>query len=901
MTFFIGAGCSVSAGVPSGAEIARNQACILAQQYGLGKFGASGDAEKAVDALVNSKAIGRDVAGKPKFDWGKVYDAIFGDVLTAPDDARGVFKTIIRDNNPKINWAHLALGELAAQNWISTTISTNFDLLALEGYARAGVIPVVSDGLESLDRIDSNPEYPQLLQINGSVHTYRLRNRPDELEELRHDDAAVSCFRNLYQSSRAFVVVGYAGREPPIMDLLINAARAYPDKHVFWCLYSQNPADLSEKARKFLSGNPNARLLIGQNADLFFLELCKQLGVGSPLMFRDPVGLLMRGVELMARPDEAKLLDITQEIDALKKRLENLRSCEAEQAKKAPFQEKSRAGAREARLRGDLDESERALESAGDSEPDDELLNRVDSLIAAGKSSANSDKLLNALTIIQRRLQSGNTPDPESEYKIRLRRAKINFELGKRAANLDKLQECINELRDLLRDDHSKFIMSEKLQCQLLLGNALSELGGREKDTESLHEATYVLRGMIDEFGPEIPDAFRANASVAMGRNLAELGRREKGAESFEAAIEVYERALTNDIRGRAPLDWAGIQFNLGTALWQLGERDSGRDRLEQAVAAYGLALEEWTRERVPLDWAKTQNNLGNALQSLGQRDSGTERLEQAVAAYGLALEEWTRERVPLDWAKTQTNLGTALATLGERENSTDRLEQAVVAYSAALEECTRERVPLDWATTQNNLGNALAILGQRDGGTERLEQAVAAYRAALEEWTRERVPLDWAKTQTNLGTALQTLGERESGTERLEQAVAAYRAALEEWTRDRVPLDWAATQNNLGTALLNLGQRDGGTERLEQAVAAYRAALEERTRDRVPYRWAQTRENMSLALEALFRKTGKEENHTEALRAVQDALEVYREAGAEYDIGTSERLLAWLQGGSSG
>jgi hypothetical protein len=184
------------------------------------------------------------------------------------------------------------LGELARLNWISTTITTNFDLLALEGYARAGVIPVVSDGLESLDRIDPLPDQPQILQINGSVHSYRMRNSSADLDQVRSSSSAITCFRNLFQASDLLVVVGYEGREPQIMDLLIDAAKTFRDKHIFWCLYSANPAKLSPRAAEFLSFSTNARLIPGQDADIFFHNLSSELGIGAPLAFRDPLAFM---------------------------------------------------------------------------------------------------------------------------------------------------------------------------------------------------------------------------------------------------------------------------------------------------------------------------------------------------------------------------------------------------------------------------------------------------------------------------------------------------------------------------------------------------------------------------------------------------------------------------------
>jgi tetratricopeptide (TPR) repeat protein len=140
------------------------------------------------------------------------------------------------------------------------------------------------------------------------------------------------------------------------------------------------------------------------------------------------------------------------------------------------------------------------------------------------------------------------------------------------------------------------------------------------------------------------------------------------------------------------------------------------------------------------------------------------------------------------------------------------------------------------------------------------------------------------------------TLGRRESGTARLEEAVAAYRAALEERTRERVPLDWATTQYNLGNALQELGERESGTARLEEAVLAYQAALQERTRERVPYPWALTMANLALTYEALFEKSSDPVWLDRGQVAARDALAVYQEAGAEYDIGTSQDLIARLE-----
>ena len=93
---------------------------------------------------------------------------------------------------------HLCLGELVKRRSPSTVLTTNFDQLVLSGMARAGVLPVVCDGIESLNRIAGAPRHPQLVELHGSRHTYLLRNRPEDVEAIRSDPASV---RGEYRSS----------------------------------------------------------------------------------------------------------------------------------------------------------------------------------------------------------------------------------------------------------------------------------------------------------------------------------------------------------------------------------------------------------------------------------------------------------------------------------------------------------------------------------------------------------------------------------------------------------------------------------------------------------------------------------------------------------------------------
>jgi hypothetical protein len=280
VVFLIGAGCSISAGIPGASDIARRMVREVAQ-----RFDCRGENDNIVEAynqLAANKYFGRFVTGSPdrdlteeSIDWYRVYDEMFRLHYTAPDDVRDLFSTIMSEAEGAINWAHLCLGELVAHRYVSTVLTTNFDQLALSGMVRAGVLPVVCDGIESLNRIAGAPRHPQLVELHGSRHTYLLRNAPEDVGALRNDSQASAAIQKLLQHATTFVVVGYGGREEGVMDLLIQAAEVYRDKNLYWVSHSPDPKAVSEKTLEFLLTSKHSGLCPGQDADKFFLELCK--------------------------------------------------------------------------------------------------------------------------------------------------------------------------------------------------------------------------------------------------------------------------------------------------------------------------------------------------------------------------------------------------------------------------------------------------------------------------------------------------------------------------------------------------------------------------------------------------------------------------------------------------
>jgi tetratricopeptide (TPR) repeat protein len=783
--FLIGAGCSRSAGIPLGWEVA-GIACatVAANLFPKDRkfYAINGDDldqnrglfEKALQELINTGRL------ENKTTLGSGYGQIFQKLLSEPKKQSEVIERALSFGKDRTNWAHICLGQLVASRYIHTVLTTNFDTLVLDGIVRCGEIPAVADSFSALNRIRSQPVHPQVVHLHGSRFAYNLRNTDKDLLNTSQDLALITAMVELIRESNAIFVVGYAGGEEGVMNLLIEAVKSAKNKTVFWVGLDPDPKNLSVKARELQSRTDNFVHIGGLTADLFFMKLMQRTGLGVPDWIQDPIEEMRKQADKIFIPkgitpeEDAGLELIREELNRFKSRLEpckghtahsQYRSTEdgLQELNSVAQNAELAADARTALLAGDLDKTWHLVDGKFDQIKDASFWSVLgQNLHEAGQHSQERTKLERAVLAHQRSLEL-----------------------------LDRTSKPL----DWCNAQHN-------------LGVALTTLGERESNSARLEQAMTAYRAALEGRTRDGVPLEWARTQDDMGKALRILGARESDNARLKEAVTAFQAALQERPRDRVPLDWAMTQNNLGNALATLGERESGTKRLEEAVTAFRDALQERTRDRVPLGWAATQNNLGNALQTLGERENGTARLEEAATAYRAALQEYTRDRVPLDWAATQNNLGTALATLGERESGTERLEEAVTAYRAALQEYTRDRVPLDWAMTQNNLGAALRTLGERESGTARLEEAVTTYRAALQERTRDRVPLYWAMTQTNLGNALQILGQRESGTARLEEAVTAYRDALEVFREGGAIYYIAGTDQNLARAEALLAER---------------------------------------------------------------------------------------------
>ncbi len=489
--------------------------------------------------------------GKP--DWGRIYGHVFEAHFREPTAQQEIIEEAIGLSQGKINWAHLCLGELVSKRYVHTVLTTNFDQLVLDGIIRTGIIPVVADGVESLSRIKPTPSYPQVIHIHGSRHTYNPRNSSSALNAVKNETIAISSIIGILQEAKAFVVVGYAGGEEGVIEILIEAAKKLNEPTIYWVMHDKHPDKLSPKAKELLQHSSIKSPICGQDADAFFAQLMSGLGLGKPEWMKAPINTLLCNAARIAEVDNSDIKAILADYRA---HIEQLEKC------------------------GQI-QPERSMS--------EEIMLKVSELRLKGKDKEAANYL------------RANITDIDSAEAWR-QLGELEIEIGKYEAEPNRLKQAIEALKNSLKKIDSKAAPLDWATTQCSLSEALWRLGEREKGTERLESSVKICRQTLEKITKSDAPLLWAKLQQNLGIALILLGQRESGTETLEKAIEACEAALSERTRERVPLDWAATQNNFGNALVRLGERENNANNIEEAIIPSPGNQHPWAHSRSPMD-----------------------------------------------------------------------------------------------------------------------------------------------------------------------------------------------------------------------------------------------------------------------------------------------------------
>ena len=117
----------------------------------------------------------------------------------------------------KINWAHIAIAQLMAHGWVDRILTTNFDPLVVRACSLVGLHPAVYDFAASQLLKPEQVPNQAVFHLHGQRTGFVLMNTEKDCRE--HSERLGPLFRDA-GLGRTWIVVGYSGDNDPVFDHL---------------------------------------------------------------------------------------------------------------------------------------------------------------------------------------------------------------------------------------------------------------------------------------------------------------------------------------------------------------------------------------------------------------------------------------------------------------------------------------------------------------------------------------------------------------------------------------------------------------------------------------------------------------------------------------------------------
>lgn len=242
LMWFLGAGASAAAGIPTASDMIWEfkQRLFVSQR----RMSAKAAADLSSPAVRTQIQAHIDSLGSlPKADATDEYAVLFEAAYPAESDRRAYIEAKISGAKP--SFGHLGLATLMRAGFTRIVWTPNFDPLVADACAKAydGTGALTTGTLDAPDlaiqRIAEN-RWPVEVKLHGDFRSRHLKNTSDELrmQDARLRQLFVDCCRRF-----GLVIAGYSGRDDSIMDTLEEAledAGAFPSG-LFWLHRGESP------------------------------------------------------------------------------------------------------------------------------------------------------------------------------------------------------------------------------------------------------------------------------------------------------------------------------------------------------------------------------------------------------------------------------------------------------------------------------------------------------------------------------------------------------------------------------------------------------------------------------------------------------------------------------------
>ncbi|MGH9830368.1 MAG: SIR2 family protein, partial [Blastocatellia bacterium] len=222
-TLFLGAGASISSGIPSAASCIWEwkRSIFLTKNPGLeAQF-----AELSLPAIRSKIQRWLDSQRKyPACDSSDEYGFYIEECYPIADDRRAFFAERIRQSAPHVGYRLTA--KLAEAGLVDSVWTTNFDGLPAKAINQSKAVTGIEIGMDCQERLLRKANRNEIIcvSLHGDYRYDRLKNTAQELQS--QEKALQTGLINV-TAQTPLIVVGYSGRDASVMAALKEAYRTH--------------------------------------------------------------------------------------------------------------------------------------------------------------------------------------------------------------------------------------------------------------------------------------------------------------------------------------------------------------------------------------------------------------------------------------------------------------------------------------------------------------------------------------------------------------------------------------------------------------------------------------------------------------------------------------------------
>ena len=193
----------------------------------------------------------------------------------------------------RINWPHLCIALLIQHGYVDRVLTTNFDPLVVRACALLNQFPAVYDFAASQEFRAADIPDQAVFYLHGQRGGFVQLHTDQDCR--KHGERMRPVFDHA-SSGRVWIVVGYSGDNDPVFTRLAEVP--YFHDGLYWVGYRDNSPGPHVRAQ-LLDPGKDAFFLPGYDADGFFVELTRKLDLFPPALLENPFTHLAAWAHIM--------------------------------------------------------------------------------------------------------------------------------------------------------------------------------------------------------------------------------------------------------------------------------------------------------------------------------------------------------------------------------------------------------------------------------------------------------------------------------------------------------------------------------------------------------------------------------------------------------------------------